>query len=278
MDARIKELKPGIAHPSGKARSYAECCMYLTVFMRLYETEQKRRADDPHWSRINIKKLARTASYCSGFGNETGWDIARQFLDDGTVLVASTENHGRGSPAYIDNARCLQPEHLKFIDEQVDKVHDEGGSMSVAMLRDMLMAEFEGLQVTPGAVHYALVHFCNNGDGLKWGEVKSRKCETDPTRIDVKRTYLRDLAAALQKQLRGEAILVFVDESYVHQNHSPRFCWIKPGPDGAYINRGNSKGKRLIFIHGAHSLFVTQLSNVTGALATQPLRRMAHCV
>lgn len=39
------------------------------------------------------------------------------------------------------------------------------------------------------------------------------------------------------------------DESYIHQNHAPAKSWIKHGPDGARINRGSSKGKRLVIIH-----------------------------
>eukprot|EP01048_Picozoa_sp_COSAG05_P000773 COSAG05_NODE_23_length_31591_cov_92.542995_26_plen_495_part_00 len=269
LDARFLELAPTVAHPSGKVRTYEQCCMYLTVFCRLYEKEKLRLIDagTPN-ERIKTRSLARMASRATGFGIQTGRDVAEQFLEDGTVLVASTENNGRGSPNYIDNARLLSADHLKFIDEQVDKVHDEGGALSVPVLRDMLMTQFPDLSVTPGAVHYAMVHFCNGGEGYVWGDIKTRKCESDPERINVKRTYLRDLSFALQKQHRGEAILVFVDESYIHQNHAPRRCWLKPGVGGAYINRGSSKGKRLIFIHGALLLLLCVILCVMGNTVT----------
>ena len=101
-----------------------------------------------------------------------------------------------------------------------------------------------------------MVHFCNAGKGYRWGNVKPRKCESDPERVDVKRTYLRDYAAALRKEDAGTHVCVYFDESYIHQNHTAGKSWLKYDMDGNYINRGRSKGKRLIILHGTLLYFV----------------------
>ena len=66
-------------------------------------------------------------------------------------------------------------------------------------------------------MRYAMVNYCDAGDGYGWGSVKPTKCETDPDRIDVKRTYLRDYSQALKREEAGTHILVYFDESYIHQ-------------------------------------------------------------
>ena len=55
----------------------------------------------------------------------------------------------------------------------------------------------------------------------------------------------RDLALKLQAE--GKAILVYVDESYVHQNHFPKDCWFHP--DRPHVVRPAGKGQRLIIVH-----------------------------
>ena len=92
--------------------------------------------------------------------------------------------------------------------------------------------------------------------------MKARKCESDPERIDVKRTYLRDYAEALKKEEAGTHVIVYFDESYIHQNHSTGKSWLRRDRDGNCINRGTSKGKRLIILHGARLSAVCGVSAV----------------
>ena len=99
-------------------------------------------------------------------------------------------------------------------------------------------------------VRYAMVNYCDAGGGYGWGNIKPTKCETDPDRIDVKRTYLRDYSRALKMEEQGTHILVYFDESYIHQNHAAGKSWLKRTVDGMYIGRNRSKGKRLIILHG----------------------------
>ena len=141
---------------------------------------------------VSISATTREAAALLHYGHDNADALVKNFLEDGTVLVWDTEQNGRGSENYIDNAWQLGAEHLKCIDSFIDETHSNGGTVSVAVCANVLAKAFPKLYVTDGVIHYALTHFCNAGAGYQWGEVKARKCESDPERIDVKRTYLRD--------------------------------------------------------------------------------------
>lgn len=185
-----------------------------------------------------------------GYGHENADALWKQFLIDGSVLVWDGTTNGKGSENYVDDARKLSPEHLKFIDDFICETHAAGGTVSVPTCADELAKKFARLYVSEGCVRYAMVNYCDAGDGYGWGSVKPTKCETDPDRIDVKRTYLRDYSQALKREEAGTHILVYFDESYIHQNHARGKSWLKRNKDGKYIGRNRSKGKRLIILHG----------------------------
>jgi hypothetical protein len=47
-------------------------------------------------------------------------------------------------------------------------------------------------------------------------------------------------------QVRGDYVLVFTDETYLHQNHSPLTSWVD---ETRLVGKTSSKGKRLIVFH-----------------------------
>jgi hypothetical protein len=159
-------------------------------------------------------------------GVENADAIVKNFMDDGTVLVSDTSLNGKGSPNYIDTARLLSPDHLKCIDKFIDETHADGGSVSVPVVADELLKTFPDLFVSDGCVRYAMKNFCNDGLGHQWGDIKARKCDSDPERIDVKRTYLRDYAKALKKEELGTHIIVYFGVSLMQSLYamlSPHF-------------------------------------------------------
>jgi len=199
---------------------------------------------------VPLSTVARDASAMLGYGHENADALWKQFLIDGSVLVWDGTTNGKGSENYVDDARKLSPEHLKFIDDFICETHAAGGTVSVPTCADELAKSFPRLYVSEGCVRYAMVNYCDAGGGYGWGNIKPTKCETDPDRIDVKRTYLRDYSRALKMEEQGTHVLVYFDESYIHQNHAAGKSWLKRTVDGMYIGRNRSKGKRLIILHG----------------------------
>ena len=79
--------------------------------------------------------------------------------------------------------------------------------------------------------------------------MRPRKSKGDLDRRDVIVAYLRDFGRALKLEREGKAIIVYTDESYIHQNHCPLNSWLSKDPDGNIIDRTTSKGRRLIILH-----------------------------
>ena len=98
---------------------------------------------------------------------------------------------------------------------------------------------------TRRCVRYAMRNYLQ----WSWGPVKPRKTKGDLDRRGVIVAYLRDLGRALKLERDGKAVLVYTDESYVHQNHCPSNSWVSVGVDGNIVDRGTSKGRRLIILH-----------------------------
>jgi hypothetical protein len=96
--------------------------------------------------------------------------------------------------------------------------------VSIARIKNMLEAQFD-VRVNEGVIRYALVNFLD----CSYGPVKHKKKGMDPKRWDILRTYLRDYADALAKERAGTHVVVYTDESYIHQNHAPNDSWFKEG-------------------------------------------------
>ena len=251
--ARIKELRSTVVNTRGHRRGYLENCVFLTIFCGILQSAQADAAKNPEFTMNDMPdpdQIASNLGRKAGMNTDNAKELCRNFLDDGSVLVNEAEHHGFGSPASIESARRLNTEQLKFIDQLIEKQHGSGVCISIPEIRKQLKKQFKDVDISVDAVRYAVVNYCNDGSGYYWGRVKPRKCQSDPERIDVKRTYLKDYATALEKERAGTHVCVYLDESYLHQYHASAFSWIKCGfKDGNHINRGQSSGKRLIMLH-----------------------------
>jgi hypothetical protein len=63
------------------------------------------------------------------------------------------------------------------------------------------------------------------------------------------RSYIYKYAAALKEQEDGTAIIVYMDESYIHAHHCSQFLWHSLSSATRNEVRGDSKGKRIIIMH-----------------------------
>jgi len=63
------------------------------------------------------------------------------------------------------------------------------------------------------------------------------------------RRYIYKYAAALKEQEHGTAIIVYMDESYIHAHHCSQFLWHSLSSTTKNEVRGDNKGKRIIIMH-----------------------------
>ena len=159
---------------------------------------------------INETTITRDLVDWAGWNVQNANTLIRESVKDGKPTV-TLDNKTKRSIHCIDNARRLGSEHLAVIDGYIERMHAKGGYVYIRAIRNELKSKYPGLKISAGAVRYALIHFCNCGEGYKWGKVKSRKCDSDPERIDVKRTYLRDYFRALELEKSGTHIIVYLD-------------------------------------------------------------------
>ena len=63
------------------------------------------------------------------------------------------------------------------------------------------------------------------------------------------RSYIYKYAKALQEQEDGTAIIVYMDESYVHAHHCSTKLWYSLSSPTKNDTRGDNRGKRIIIMH-----------------------------
>ena len=76
------------------------------------------------------------------------------------------------------------------------------------------------------------------------------------------RSYIYKYARALKEQEEGTAIIVYMDESYIHAHHCSQYLWYSLSSDTKNDVRGDGKGKRIIIIHAMTKDGLLQVSGV----------------
>jgi len=96
------------------------------------------------------------------------------------------------------------------------------------------------------SVHRSTVRRWLRALGYRWRHkryVGGMKPQAKNIRI---RQYIAEYAAALAEEEAGRAIIVYVDESYIHSHHANKKGWFHPSNRDVI---GDSDGKRLIILH-----------------------------
>ena len=90
---------------------------------------------------------------------------------------------------------------------------------------------------------YVLVHRMK----YRWGRVKRKRFTLTKNRKMRIRKYLLQYETALRQEANGTHVNVYMDESYIHQNHAWEYT-LHPENDNE-IEGKTGKGKRLIIVH-----------------------------
>ena len=234
-----------LANPKGRSRKFHELTMFLYLIykLRCLHLDGSLASFASRRPTEELAMYSALASTLVAMDKENARLVTRQYEKDGSILVDETPR-GRASTNYVlQDARKLKPQHLARIESYIAKCHGAKGSGRVTA-KTRLEASLRLDNVTRSVVRYALVHML----GYRWGKVRVKKLKSDPERPTVVRTYLKAYADALALERRGTHKVVYLDESYVHQNHAPQYSWLKKDSDGR-VERSSSKGKRVIILH-----------------------------
>lgn len=168
-----------------------------------------------------------------------------QFSQTGTLPEPSTEHRGRGNPDHpLHSANTdrygpsLEAELLMH-----DLVHaqkTEGVSVTATTIAAELRSQL-GISISRRTVRRWL-----HALGYHWRHkryIGGMKPQAKNARI---RQFILEYAAALAEEAAGTAIIVYVDESYIHTHHASRKGWFHLN-DRDVI--GDDNGTRLIILH-----------------------------
>ena len=168
-----------------------------------------------------------------------------QFKEQGTLPVASTAHRGRGNPTH--------PLHPHNTDEY-------GPSLEAEILMHQLIhsQKTDGVSITATtfaaelrsrlciSVHRSTARRWLRALGYRWRSkryVGGMKPQAKNVRI---RQFILEYAAVLAEEGAGTAIIVYMDESYIHAHHCSKKGWFHPSKLDVI---GDGDGKRLIIIH-----------------------------
>ena len=168
-----------------------------------------------------------------------------QFTSAGTLPSPSTTHRGRGNPdhpLHSSNTEAYGPslEAELLIHELVHSQKKDGVSITSVVIAAELHARL-GV-----SIHCSTVRRWLHSLGYHWRHkryVGGMKPQAKHARI---RQFILEYAAALAEEQSGTAVIVYMDESYIHTHHSTKKGWFHPS-DRDVI--GDDNGTRLIILH-----------------------------
>jgi len=168
---------------------------------------------------------------------------AEQFSDTGTLPSPRTpvSRSNPLHPFYLGDCGPSLAAQL-LLHRHLHEVTLENTFESCNTLRTSLAAEL-GVVVSKSTVcrwlhalgyQYGRKHFVNSAPSYRWALI---------------RRYIYRYAKALKEQEDGSAIIVYMDESYIHARHCSQFLWFCLSSATKNEVRGERKGKRIIIMH-----------------------------
>jgi transposase len=192
----------------------------------------------------NLTPCAKTAAMLCGVSPGTVHKLFRHWVETGEVEHHDQKHRGGGSKAYEHGK--VDPWLQKQVADIVYKYQLEGTYSSVPRIQESLVDQF-GINLAAHRVRYVLVHKL----GFRFGRGKLVARHRDPHEDRAnKRLYVLKHQEARILEKRGEAVLVYTDESYVNTTHARKQTWFDPkAPTKNEIVGQPGKGERLIILH-----------------------------
>ena len=171
--------------------------------------------------------------------------IALHFIDTNTLPQRPTAHRGRGNPAHPLCAP-LEPslEAELLIHRRLEEVKDRNLYESSTTLRASLRFELS-IDLSERTMLRWL-----HALGYTYGRKRFVGAIKPACRFVRMRKFIAEYAAALREQQEGDAVVVYMDESYVHDRHSSPMLWYsKSSPTLNEVQGDDSGGQRLMIVH-----------------------------
>lgn len=154
----------------------------------------------------------------------------------------STDTSTRGKVIRRDDKRVKFMEtHMKALENFISSKHNKGECVFKRDMRKFLQ-EIEGVKLSKKTITRVLRTY---GYMRKRGRLKVP--ELTPERKERILLFVRQYNEAKKLEAAGTHVIVYMDESFVHQWHASPYSFFKKGCE--FIGRLTGKGKRLIIVH-----------------------------
>ena len=161
-------------------------------------------------------------------------------IEGGFIIDFVSEKRGSGAPNAKTNSK-LSNEQMILLLNHINNVHGKGKSTTRRRLKAWIKTSLH-IDVTKQTVGNYMKKL-----GLSYRLTKPRHRTLQEYRLHLILEHLLGLNKYKTAMDNGEGyVLVYMDESYVHDTHSAKKSWV--GEDN-HINKSASKGKRLIIIN-----------------------------
>jgi len=226
---RLAEGIASLSNPSGRSLSSNELriIIRLSLWLQLHEDYSEAAA-------------LEAASVWAGSSRCTVAPAYQQWWETGELLEPDTSQQGSGNPQHPRHAGSVSFEAILEIHRILADAKLKNEFMPARKLKKKLE-----WNVTVRQIQRLLKQL-----GYKW---KRKRCigrMTKEQQAQRTRSFISQYSAALKEEELGSAIIVYIDESYIHCSHQFQYCWaLSSDPQGHHTKAAPGKGKRLIILH-----------------------------
>ena len=139
----------------------------------------------------------------------------------------------------------LSEVHILYLEGWLHESKRAGEVVTIKHLQSLLLTECN-IKASKQVIRRVLKRL-----GYQWGPAKKVGVRTKRRDVSaILREYLMNYARALELEKSGEYVIVFMDETFLHQRHSKNYTWFHPDHDDKNkVFCGTGKGKRLFIVH-----------------------------
>jgi hypothetical protein len=182
----------------------------------------------------------QAASVWAGSSRHTVEPAYRHWMETGQLLESDDSMRGSGNPQHPRHDTSLSLDHILAIHSLLAEAKGKDEFMPARKVKqrlDLPLSERQTRRVIRQLGH-------------RWGRKRCMGAAGKKQQRQRMRSFIRQLADALQQEGDGTAVIGCTDESYLHTAHSNQYCWYAPSSSSRNEVRGKgSKGKRLIMLH-----------------------------
>lgn len=218
-----------LSNPSGRSLTHCEHRLIIALLLALQAFHHKQLTD-----------AIDTAAQWIGSSSNTIRAVWHAYKNTGKVPEEKVDHRGRRANSESSDRLLLTADVIAALQLHLQSAHTFGLHCSSRTLQNFLHDECEI------EVHRSTVRRWLRRIDYRWRRSHCIGIQSKSVRDKRLRIFLREYSEALQSQSRGEAVIVYTDESFIHTGHHWRYGWFALSNE---VKRKCNRGKRLILLH-----------------------------